>query len=90
MTRIFAYRKTIEAERCVLDQLKEIRLKNPKRVVLGHLNINSIPTEFDGIMDTVGGKLNILLISETKIGSSFPDAQFSHEGYSNPCRKIDV
>ena len=33
------------------------------------------------------GKLDIFLISETKIDSSFPDAQFSNEGYFNPYRK---
>ena len=38
-------------------------------------------------MDLVAKKLDLFLISETKIDSSFPDAQFSHEGYSKPHRK---
>ena len=77
----------VENERCVFDQLRETRLKNPKRVIMGHLNINSIPNIFDGIMDLVAKKLDLFLISETKIDSSFPDAQFSYEGYSKPHRK---
>ena len=74
-------------ESCVFDKLSEMRLKKPKRIMLGHLNINSIPNKFDGIMDMVGGKLDIFLISETKINPSFPNAQFCYEGYSNPYRK---
>ena len=54
---------------------------------MAHLNINSISNKFDGIMDLVAKKLDLFLISETKIDSSFPDAQFSYEGYSKPHRK---
>ena len=54
---------------------------------MGHLNINSIPNKFDGIMDIVGKKLDIFLISETKIDDSFPDAQFFYDGYSTPYRR---
>ena len=77
-------------ESCVLDAadtLKKLRVKHPKKVILGHLNINSIPKKFDGIMDFVAKKLDIFLISETKIDSSFPDTQFSYEGYCTPHRK---
>ena len=74
-------------ERCVFDHLKNRRLENPKKVMLGHLNINSIPKKFEGIMDLVKGKLDIFLISETKIDTSFPDEQFCCEGYSIPHRK---
>ena len=75
------------SERCVIDELREIRLKNPKKVVLGHLNINSIPKKFDGIMDLVAKNLDVFLISETKIDPSFPESQFFFQGYSKPHRK---
>ena len=45
----------IVTERCAFDELKDMRLNNPKMVLMGHLNINSIPNKFDGIMDMVGG-----------------------------------
>ena len=79
--------KKIGTEICAFDKLREMRLNNPKRVLVGHLNINSIPNKFDGIMDMVGGKLDIFLISETKINPSFPNAQFCYKGYGNPYRK---
>ena len=74
-------------ERSLLGELTQIRLYNPKKVTLGHLNINSIPNKFDGIMDVVATKLDIFLISETKIDGSFPDAQFCYGGYTNPYRR---
>ena len=52
---------------CVLHTLKDIRLKKPKKVTVGHLNINSIPNKFDDIMDIVKHNLDIFVISETKI-----------------------
>ena len=74
-------------ERCVFGKMKDLRLKNPKKVIMGHLNINSIPNKFEGIMNLVKENLDIFLISETKIDNSFPDAQFFCEGYSKPYRK---
>ena len=38
-------------------------------------------------MDIVSINLDVFLISETKIDSSFPEAQFLHDGYSKPHRK---
>ena len=71
---------------CALHTLKDIRLKNPKKVTVGHLNINSTPNKFDGIMDIVKHNLDIFVILETKIDESFPNAQFFCEGYSLPHR----
>ena len=38
-------------------------------------------------MNLVTNKLDVFLISETKIDNSFPDAQFCYEGYCTPHRK---
>ena len=70
-----------------IPKMKRLRLQNPKKVIIGHLNINSIPKKFDGIMDLVKKNLDIFLFSETKIDDSFPEAQFSYNGYSLPHRK---
>ena len=64
-----------------------VRLSNPKKVTIGHLNINSIPNKFNGIMSVVKDNLDIFLISETKIDPSFPEAQFCFPGYGIPHRK---
>ena len=66
----------VDRERCASDIMRETRLQNPRKITLGHLNINSIPYKFDGIMSMVEGNLDIFLISETKINNSFPEAQF--------------
>ena len=72
-----SYNKEINNnERCVLEQLREIRIRNPKKVTMGHLNINSIPNKFEGIMGIAEKNLEIFLISETKIDDSFPNTQF--------------
>ena len=38
-------------------------------------------------MDIVSTNLDVFLISETKIDSSFPEGQFLHDGFSKPHRK---
>ena len=76
-----------QSERCTFDIIRDVKLNNPKKVTIGHLNINSIPNKFDGIMDMVRPNLDIFLISETKIDNTFPNAQFVCSGYSNPHRR---
>ena len=74
-------------ERSVYDKMRDLRLKNPQKVTLGHLNINSLSNKFEGIMNLVKENVDIFLISETKIDRSFPDAQFLCQGYSKHHRK---
>ena len=33
------------------NTMKRLRTNNPKKITMGHLNINSIPNKFDSIMD---------------------------------------
>ena len=56
------------------------------RIKIGQLNINSIRNKFDLLVPTVVRTLDILLITETKIGSSFPEAQFEIDGFTTPYR----
>ena len=57
-------------------------LKNPNRLIIAQLNINSLRNKFDSLVRMLHNNLDILLISETKIDSSFPNAQFQIEGYT--------
>ena len=66
--------------------LKEIRLKYPKNIVIGSLNINSLPNKFDALKLIVQKTLDILVIVETKTDKSFPQKQFSIDGFSIPYR----
>ena len=53
---------------------------------MGHLNINSFPRKFDQLKSIIGKNIDILVITETKIDSSFPNSQFGIEGFSMPYR----
>ena len=67
--------------------LKEIRLKNVHKIVIGHLNINSIRNKIDMVSDLIIGKIDIFLITESKIDNTFPTSQFKISGYHLPYRK---
>ena len=64
------------------EKLKNSRLKNPNRLIIAQLNINSLRNKFDSLIRMLHNNLDILLISETKIDSSFLTAQFQIEGYT--------
>ena len=66
--------------------LSSLRRKNLNRVILAQLNINSIRNKFDLIAEWRKGKVDVLMISETKIDESFPSRQFFIEGFTPPYR----
>ena len=66
--------------------LTDIRKRNPKRIIIGHLNINSIRNKIEMLSDLMKQRLDLLLISETKIDQSFPTNQFCIPGFSPPFR----
>ena len=50
------------------------------------MNINSIRNKFDLLAEGIKGKVDVLMISETKIDESFPSRQFFIEGFTPPYR----
>ena len=60
--------------------LKEIRIKNVNRVIIGTLNINSLPPKFEPLKSIIGNYLDILVIQETKLDPSFSSEQFLIDG----------
>ena len=80
--------KTIEnnCEEGPLEILKKIRINNVNRVVAGHININSIRNKVDMLSSIVKDNIDMLMVSETKLDSSFPQVQFRIEGYAPPFR----
>ena len=58
------------------SNIENIRSKNPNRLIIAQLNINSLRYKFDSLVEILRSNVDILLISETKIDSSFPTAQF--------------
>ena len=66
--------------------LGKLRTKNAGRLVIGYININSIRNKFQGLVEIVNGNIDILMIAETKLDTSFPNEQFSIHGYCKPLR----
>ena len=73
----------MEHHRDTIADLKTLRLKYPSNVTIGHLSINSIKNKFELLSLLIGSKIDISLISETKIERTFPTSQFLMSGYSN-------
>ena len=64
------------------QMLNNLRVKNVNKILIGHININSIRNKFEPFTDLVKDKLDIILISETKIDSTFTKSQFEIQGFS--------
>ena len=62
--------------------LNNIRQNHFNRLVIAQLNINSLRNKFASLSTMIKDYVDLLLISETKIDSSFPTAQFHIDGYT--------
>ena len=58
----------------------------PGRSIIGHLNINSICNKFEMLSMSVVQYVDILMLSETKLDSTFPSIQFLINDFSAPHR----
>ena len=55
---------------------------NSKNITFSHLNVNSLPNKFPELHNILkNGACSLIFLSETKIDSSFPNAQFSITNY---------
>ena len=52
--------------------LKNLRVSNPNDIIVGHLNINFIRNKFEMLSLSVAQYVDISMLSETKLDSSFP------------------
>ena len=66
--------------------LKKLRTNNVNRIIVGHLNINSLRYKFEELKDIVKSNVDIIILSETKIDDRFPTNQFLINGFSVPFR----
>ena len=66
--------------------MNKIRKKNPNRIIIIYLNINSIRNQFEILKEEIGNKINILLISKTKLDDTFSLNEFILEGFTPPYR----
>ena len=63
-----------------------MKIRSPDKLILGHVNINSIRNKFDSLIYMLDKNIDTFLISETKLDDSFPSAQFKIEGFITPYR----
>ena len=66
--------------------LKALRLKNVNKLIIAHLDINSLRNKFEFLISLMKGNIDILMISETKLDQSFPVNHFMINGFSAPFR----
>ena len=66
--------------------LSNFRVKNMDSLLKGNLNKGSMSNKFDQLRLFVWGKTDILVITKTKLDSTFPTSQLLIEGYSEPYR----
>ena len=60
--------------------------KKPNHIIIAHLNINSVRNKFEMLKEVVDNKIDILLISETKLDDTLPLNHFILEGFTPPYR----
>ena len=61
--------------------LKDINLN---RIIISHININSIRNKIELLAEVVMGNVDVLIVTETKIDESFPTNQFVIPGFTSP------
>ena len=67
--------------------LVNFRKKYFNRLIIGNLNINSLPNKFEDLKILVKGKVDIIVITESKLDHTFRDSSFRISGYNKPFRK---
>ena len=65
-----------------LNKLKTTRIVNIKRLMIGHINVNSIQNKFEMLSNSIEDNLDILMISQTKFDLTFLSNQFTIEGHA--------
>ena len=69
-----------------LSEIKNLRLRNVNEVIIGNININSLPNKFEHLKELVINHIDVLVFTETKLDDSFPTLQFFMKGFAEPFR----
>ena len=70
-------------------RLRKMRIQCPEKLIVVHLNMNSIRNKFDSLSFIIDINIHIALFSENKPHDSFPSVKFRLKGFCTPCR-LDV
>ena len=77
---------TAENESDINLVLRKLRVSYPNSCIIGHLNINSIRNKFEMLPFLLADYIDILMISESKLDSTFPSSQFQIYGFRTSYR----
>ena len=73
----------VNVPRNLFKEMQNLRVKNSKNVIIGHLNVNSVGSKISEIkeLQRVCG-LDVLVLSESKLDESFKQELLDIDGYS--------
>ena len=66
--------------------LRALRKKILNKLIIAHLNVNSLRNKFELLKEQIQDNIDILMISQTKTDASFRIGQFLLNGYRTPFR----
>ena len=66
--------------------LKDIRMTNLNRSIIGHINANSFVDKLDSMKLIIPGNIDVMVIGESKLDNSYPISQFLIDGFSEAFR----
>ena len=66
--------------------VRKMKVQFPDKLIIAHLNIDSIRNKFDTLSFMIENNIDIMLISETKLDDSFSSVQLKICGFSMPYR----
>ena len=70
-----------------VDNLRFTRIDILNKLIIAHLNINSIINKFDLLVDKIKENIEILMISEAKLDNSFPTGPLLIKGFNYTIRQ---
>ena len=68
------------------DILTNLKASKENGVKIAHLNINFLYNKFEGLKLFIQDKIDVLVLSETKLDDTYMSNQFQIEGFSIPFR----
>ena len=68
------------------DFLFNIRKHHSNKIIMAHININSLRNKFDMLTNSVSECIDMLMISGTKLDDTFPHVLYHLKDFSNPYR----
>ena len=69
-------------EQDLTTKLKAFRVRNINRIIITHINLNSIRNKIDLLAEGVRENIDILMASEIKIDDTFPTSQLIISGFT--------